>query len=126
MARSRLSATNAIATSIMTIGAGAAGMVGHAFLQAQLRSRANDVANSGGEEPEPPHASMQAEVVMQPTHLVAVLLAERLRIQAQESAVEVHQARFGAGVNAARPRRTSDASRSSSAVAAAAPEAVRR
>ncbi len=41
-------------------------------------------------------------------------------------AIDVHQAWFGAGVNAARPRLTSDESRSSSAVAAAAPDAVSR
>ncbi len=121
-----LSATNAIADEHHDDRAGAARMVGHAFLQTELRRGTNDVADRRGEEPKSPQSSTLTEIAMQPPHLLAVLATERLRIQTQEMAVEIHQARFGAGVNAARPRRTSEASRSSSAVAAAAPEAVKR
>ena len=59
-------------------------------------------------------------------HRLAEVVAHRLRVETQEGAIEVHQARFGAGANAARPRFTSEARRSSSSVAAAAPAGVRR
>ncbi len=121
-----LSATNAIAMSIMTIARVRPGWWAMPSSRRSFGAERTTSPTVDAEEPKSPQSSTLTEVVMHPTHLLAVLATERLRVQAQETAVEVHQARFGTGANAARPRRTSDASRSSSAVAAAAPDAVSR
>ncbi len=107
-------------------GAGASGMCGHAFLHSESGSGTNEIARCCQEQPRSAQAAVHAQVAVHLFHRVAEVGAHRLRVEAQEMAVDAHQARFGAGANAARPRFTNDARRSSSAVAAAAPAGVSR